>query len=366
MSFLMSLIPAAIVLGILITIHEYGHFLACRFTGVKVEKFSIGFGPEILHWQGKETCYTIALLPLGGFVKPAGESISEVEGEEPKEGDYLHASVWARILIVCAGVIMNYVLAFVLFTVIGLMGKPVPGTTIGGFVENYPAISSGLQENDRIVQIDNTEVQTWHELTTYLDQSSGKPVSLLIDREGALKNITVQPKVEKVFDVFGKEVMVTRLGIRPHPEAKIFEKYGFLEALKSAWETEVFLTVMTHKAIIYLMMGKMSMDSLSGPIGIVNMTGEAAQLGLPYLLNLMAVLSVSLAVINLFPIPALDGGHLFFLIIEVIRRKRVSLAVQEKATTVGFFALLGLMGFIIYSDLVKVNFFGKIASFFGG
>src|SRR5687768_17402687 len=115
MHFLMSIIPAALVLGVLIIIHEFGHFIACRLTGVKVEKFSIGFGPEVLHWQGKETRYSISLLPLGGFVKPAGESISEVENAEPKPGDYLAAPLLSRIFIVVAGVIMNYLLAFVIF-----------------------------------------------------------------------------------------------------------------------------------------------------------------------------------------------------------------------------------------------------------
>src|SRR3990167_8198153 len=137
MAFLNSLLPAAVVLGLLIIIHEFGHFLACRLTGVKVEKFSIGFGPEILHWQGRETRFSLSLLPLGGYVKPAGETVGELVDQEPKKGDYLAAPLLSRMVIVVAGVVMNYFLAFVLFSAIFFIGRPVPGTVVGCFIEGY-------------------------------------------------------------------------------------------------------------------------------------------------------------------------------------------------------------------------------------
>lgn len=365
MSFISSLLPALIVLGILIIIHEFGHFIACRLVGVKVEKFSIGFGPEIFHWQGKETRFVLSLLPLGGFVKPAGESVSDLgEDQPPQPGDYLAASVWARIVIVCAGVVMNYLLAFVLFIAIFMMGRPVTGTTIGDFVEGYPAEQSGLLIGDTIKQVNGQEVQTWNELTDALQAAPSATIELTVERENIVESLNVNARVENVNDVFGKEVSMKRLGIMPHPEANVFEQHSFLGAVGAAWKTEVYMTVMTHKAIFYLIAGKLSMQTISGPIGIVTMTGSAAKLGLPYVLQLMAVLSVSLAVINLLPIPALDGGHLLFLIIEAIRGKQVSLKVQENATRVGFALLLGLMVFIIYHDLVKVDFFQKIMGIF--
>jgi regulator of sigma E protease len=366
MHFLLSVIPAAIVLGILIIIHEFGHFLACRMTGVKVEKFSIGFGPEILAWQGKETRYTVSLLPLGGFVKPAGESVSEVEETGAKPGDYLAAPLGARIFIVIAGVLMNYILAFVLFTAIFMMGRPVPGTQIGGFVEGFPAAASGLQKGDRIVSLNEQPVATWKELTDAINAApSGAVLNLQVDREGQPAAVQVTPKEEEVKDLFGKAQTLKLLGIRPDPQGFKFEKYAFGPALKAAWDTEVFMTVTTHKAIFYLLMGKMSLKTISGPIGIITMTGDAAQMGLPYVLQLTASLSISLAVINLLPIPALDGGHLLFLLIEAIQRKRVSLQVQEKATQVGFFLLMTLMVFILYNDLANVDAFGKIKGIFG-
>lgn len=366
MNFLASILPAGVVLGILIIIHEFGHFIACRLTGVKVEKFSIGFGPEILHWQGKETRYAVSLFPLGGFVKPFGESVSEVdEAGGPKPGDYLAAPLWARMTIVVAGVFMNYLLAFLLFAVIFMMGRPIPGTTIGGFVDGYPAKTAGLQTGDRIAFINGQETRTWKQLMEVLEKSTEPVLALQVERQGTLMPVQVTPKVEDLKDVFGKPMRLKRMGITPDPKATEFEQFGFGRSLKESWSAVVFLTVNTHKAIFYMLMGKLSLKAISGPIGIVTMTGSAAQLGLPYVLQLTATLSVSLAVINLLPIPALDGGHFFFLLIEGIRRKRVSLMVQERAAQVGFFLMLALMGFIIYNDLVNVDAFGKLRSLLG-
>jgi regulator of sigma E protease len=368
MSFMISLLPTIIVLGVLIAIHEYGHFLACRSTGVNVEKFSIGFGPEILKWTGKSgTEYVIALFPLGGFVKPAGEQFSDVEGGEPKKGDYLAASLSARILIVCAGVIMNYLLAFVIFSGIFMIGRPVPGTTIGSFVEGYPAAQSELREGDRVLQVNSENVTTWKELTDIFKKSDLEKFELLVVRDGSEKpqTISIQPKVEIVKDVFGKEVNVRRIGIIPNPEANEFEKYSFGEAIVHSFKTVWTMSMMTHKAMFYLVTGRLSMDAISGPVGIIAMTGDAAKLGLPYLLQLMATLSVSLAVLNLLPVPALDGGHLLFLIIEGIRKKPVSFKLQERFTQLGFSLLLLLMVFLVYNDLDNLRLFDKVKGLFG-
>lgn len=365
MPFLHSLIPTVVVLGALIIIHEFGHYLACLMSRVKVEKFSIGFGPEIFKWNRGGTSYVVSLLPLGGFVKPAGESFGDLDEQGPKPGDYLAAPVFSRIFIVTAGVIMNYILAYVLFVAIFMMGRPVPGTTVGGFVKDYPAESSGLQKGDKITEVGGFAVSTWAEMTDALNKAESTPISLKVVRESVVLDFSVSPKIDEVTDPFGKRFEIKRLGITPHPEATIFEKYSFGQSIKAAGDTVWFLATSTYKAIGYLAIGKLSLKSMSGPLGIMNMAGDAAKLGLPYLLQLTATLSISLAVINLLPIPALDGGHLLFLLIELIRRKRVSLAFQEKATQVGFALLLALMAFIIYNDLVNLNVFDKVKSLFG-
>lgn len=365
MNFLFSLIPTVLVLGILILIHEFGHFIACRLARVKVEKFSIGFGPEIFHWQGRETRYVVSLFPLGGFVKPRGESMSEIQSPQgPQPGDYLAAPLGARIVIVTAGVFMNYVLAYVLFTAVFMTGRPVPGTVIGNFVEGYPAQQSGLRLQDRIAVVQGEEVRTWFDMLAALEKAPPGPLVLGIEREGEILDLTLTPKAEQMTDIFGKAHEVKRLGIQPHPKAVEFERYSFLEAAGRALETELHLTGMTYKAIFYLLLGKISLKAMSGPVGIIAMTGDAARMGLPYVLQLSATLSVSLAVFNLLPFPALDGGHLLFFLIEAVRRKRVSLEFQDRATQVGFVLLLALMGFIIYNDLVNLNVFDKVKNLF--
>lgn len=360
MHFLISLIPTLIVLGILIIIHEFGHFIACRLTGVRVEKFSIGFGPEILHWQGKQTRYAISLLPLGGFVKPAGESISEVESSGPKAGDYIAAPLLVRIFIVVAGVAMNYILAFIIFVFL-LLWLGAPGTKVGGMVEGYPAATSGLQVHDRIVSVNGQGVETWMDLLKELQKYDG-PISLEVERGHKIFPISIVPVQVEGMDPVGKTFKTKRIGIQPEPNVLI--KVGPGRALREAFHTEVYLAVKTHEAIFQLIAGKLSIKAISGPIGIVSMTGTAVQLGLPYLLQLTATLSVSLAVINLFPIPALDGGHLLFLLIEATRRKRVSLRFQERATQIGFVLLLMFMTFVIYNDLVNIDAFDKLRGMF--
>ncbi len=372
MQFLSSIIPSLLVLGILIIIHEFGHFIACRLTGVKVEKFSIGFGPEIFHWQTKNTRYVVSLLPLGGFVKPAGESVSETESGVPQPGDYLAASVFSRILIVIAGVVMNYFLAFVLFAFIFMSGRPVPGTTVGTLVDGYPAKEAGLKVGDEIIQVGNTKVERWTDLISAIEAAPEGSVALQVltpSADGSASQsstIYLAPKVEEVKDIFGKPARLKRIGITPSPKSNIIEKYSFIDSVKHAGLSVVNLTYLTHKAIFYLIMGKLSMKTISGPIGIISMTGSAVHLGLPYLLQLTANLSISLAVINLFPIPGLDGGHLFFLLIEAVTRKKVSLQFQEKATQIGFVFLLTFMGFAIFNDLNNLNLFAKLKALIPG
>lgn len=360
LSVLFNIFPALVVFGILIIVHEWGHFIACRLTGVKVEKFSIGFGPEIFHWQSKETRFAVSIFPLGGFIKPAGEAISEVGPEGLKDGDFLKASVWSRIFVVIAGVVMNFILAFVLFTSIFMVGRPMPGTVIGGFVKGYPAEASGLQVNDKIVRINGVSVSNWKEILETLDKNTSEKVSLAIQREGQEHIIDILPQVEETKDIFGKAVTMKRIGITPDPDIVSKEQYPFLKAMEKAGETVVFQTALTYKAIYYICTRRLSPKNLIGPLGIIQLSGQAAKAGIVTLLQLMAILSVSLAAINLFPFPALDGGHLIFLLIEVVIRRPVPHKVQEWASNIGFFLLMGLMVLVFYNDFVNLQILDKI------
>lgn len=366
MQSLFSLLPALIVFGVLVIVHEWGHFIACRLSKIRVEKFSIGFGPELFHWQSKETRFSIALFPLGGFVSPAGEEASKVGPEGPKPGDFLAAPIGARIFVIISGVVMNYLLAFVIFWTVFMMGRPLPGTVVGGFVKGYPAEASLLKVNDQILKVNNVPVNNWAEILRELDQTPGEMVKLDVSRPAAPGSIAeeimvmIRPKTETVKDIFGKPATMKRVGILPDQKVFVVERHDPFLALKKAWDLEVFHTVMTHKALFYLITGQISPKHLMGPLGIIQLSGQAAQAGLVTLLQLLAVLSVSLAVINLLPFPALDGGHLIFLLCELVTRRRLSPVIQEKITTGGFVLLMVLMVFVLYNDVVNMQMISKI------
>lgn len=369
MNSLISILPALIVFGILIIVHEFGHFIACRFSKVRVEKFSIGFGPELIHWQSGETRFSISLLPLGGFVSPAGEEASKVGPEGPKPGDFLAASVWARMFIIVSGVAMNYLLAFVVFWAVFMIGRPMPGTVVGSFVKGYPAEASLLKVKDKILKVDNKAVGNWKDILDRFDEAPGAMIKLDVERpiENAQPEfliIQVKPKVEEAKDLFGKKIQMRRVGIKPDPATYVSERYGPLTSLRKAWDLEVFHTVLTHKALFYLITGQISSKNLMGPLGIIQISGQAAKAGIAALLQLLAILSVSLAVINLFPLPALDGGHLVFLLIELVTRKRISPIWQERITTGGFFLLMALMVFVLYNDVVNLSILDKLKNLF--
>ena len=360
-----SLLPALIVFGALVIVHEWGHFIACRLRKIRVEKFSIGFGPELFHWQSKETRFSVALLPLGGFVSPAGEEASKVGPEGPKPGDFLAASVGSRAFVVISGVVMNYALAFVIFWFVFMLGRPLPGTVVGGFVKGYPAEASLLKVSDKILKVNNVPVANWKMLLEELDKTSGDGVKFDVERplaNGTAESlvIMVKPKVDTTKDIFGKPATLRRVGILPDPKVFITEKYGLFPALQKAWELEVYHTVLTHKAFFYLITGQISPKNLMGPLGIIQLSGQAAQAGIATLLQLLAILSVSLAVINLLPFPALDGGHLIFLLCEAVTRRRLSPVLQERITTGGFVLLMVLMVFVLYNDLVNMQIIVKI------
>lgn len=353
-------LSTAVILGILIFVHELGHFLACRISGVGVEKFSIGFGPEILAWQGRETRYSISWIPFGGFVKPQGESFDVVVKRGRLDArDYLAASIPKRLLILVAGVAMNYLLAYVLFVWMMTMGHPVLSTTLGALKQGYPAEISGLHIGDQVTALNGLPVSDWQDLTMKIMQTNGEELQFTVRRDGVEEIIRVMPKLEDGQDLFGQSKKVPKIGILPSDQYSI-ERFEFEVALQKAWEIEWRLTALTHEALWRLVTGQLSLKTVSGPIGIMALAGSAAKVGLPALLQLMAVLSVSLAVINLLPIPALDGGHVFFLLAEFIFRKPVSPAVQDRVTQFGFYFLMALMVLVVYNDLVNVGVFEKI------
>ncbi len=422
-----------IVLGILIFIHELGHFLVAKYSGVGVERFSLGFGPRLFGIKVGETDYCISLIPFGGYVKMVGEAPDEEVSEEERAKSFTHKPLRVRTSIVASGPLMNIVLALVLFPVLFMMGIKVPAyvdraPVVGYVAEEEPAHRAGIRAGDRIVAVDGKPISTWEELmksialnpekkvtllvkrngkefTTEITPSAskegigvgglyppmppviggvtpgfpadkaglkegdiivavdGKPIShwielqkfikkspqertLLVERAGERFTVKIAPRYNEELDVY--LIGVTRL------EEFVTKSYGFVESVKmgltKAWE----LTVLLFVIIKGLITGVYSIKTLGGPIMIAQVAGKAAESGLVDLISIIAFLSLQLGIINLLPIPVLDGGHLFFFAIEWIRGKPLSEHFLSIANQIGMALLLALMVFVTWNDLMRI------------
>ncbi|MGE4357446.1 MAG: RIP metalloprotease RseP [Candidatus Omnitrophota bacterium] len=334
----MSGLAFLFVLSVLILVHEFGHFITARKLGVKVERFSLGFGPVIFSFKGKETEYCICLIPVGGYVKMAGETPGETLLGEKWE--YRSQPIRNRFLIVLAGPLLNYLLGFFVFWLVFATGYPTVTPRVGELVKDYPAEKAGIREKDLIIKIDQQTVKSWEELTEIIHNTKKESLLLTLEREGKVMSVRVTPRREVFTDILGRKKEIALIGIKPAEEF-IKIRYPFLESGLLAGKKVFFLTRLTFLALSRLVVGRLALkESVSGPLGIFYITKWAAELGLSTLFNLLALLSVSLALFNLLPIPVLDGGHLFFLIIEKLRGKAMSVKMQETITRVGMALLL--------------------------
>jgi len=349
---LLSLIAFVFVLGVLVLAHEYGHFLFAKLFGVRVEVFSIGFGRTLASFKRGDTEYRIGAVPLGGYVKMSGENPEQ--GRAAETGDFLSKPVYQRAAIILAGPVFNYGLAIILFSLVFFLGFAALTATVGSVSDEFPAKAAGVQPGDRVLAINGQAVSLWDELSSVIhQQTSGQPVDLLIDRHGERLTIAVTPRVVDDRNLFGEPVKVGLIGITPGQDITRV-RYGPGESMRRGVAKVVEITGVTLKAFGRMFTGRMSLkESLHGPIGIFKYTGEAARLGFTALLQMMALLSVSLAIINLFPIPVLDGGHLLFLAVEKARGRPLSVRSQEIATRIGFSLLILVMVFTMYNDIIR-------------
>ena len=355
---MLSLISFIIVLSILVIVHEFGHFIVAKKMGVAVEKFSIGFGPEIAGVTKAGTRYSISLIPLGGYVKLSGET--GAEGVKGEKWEYLSRTVGERVKIIFAGPLLNYILAFLIFSFVFMVGNPTLTAKIGKVMPGYPAEAAGLKAGDKIISINNKDVIYWEDVTNIVRPGKNQEMRLLVNRDGGQVSILVMPKYQEMSTMFGSKKSVSIIGIAPSDEV-VYVKYGFMKSLYLGVEKLWTLTYITCRALWASITGAVPIkESMTGPIGIFYITGQAAKLGFIYLLQLMGVLSASLAIFNLLPIPVLDGGHILFLMIEKIRRKPVSFKMQENVTQIGMSLLIVLMLFVFYNDFIRFGIFEKI------
>ncbi len=445
------LVSGIIMLGVLIFVHEFGHFCVAKLSGVKVLKFSLGFGPRIFSVTRGETEYQISMIPLGGYVQMLGEGQGDAEEIPPEdeERSFARKSLGRRTAIVAAGPLMNLVLPFVILPVTYLIGINLPAfldqPPCAGYVyEQSPASRAGLMRGDCILTVNGKPVATWSDTNQALLSSVGRQVELVVEREGErrvvlldaavgqvedlqLRNLGVFPvrpavvgrvmpglpaekaglktgdrivaiggePVSSWYDLTGlvqrtggqaTEVVIERsgrlltltlapekqpeqerylIGIEPDVPT-VFKRYGLLEAVGAGGRQAVDIIELTLVFIQKLFSGEVSSKNIGGPIMVFQMAGQAAQTGVATVLTMLAFLSIQLGILNLLPIPILDGGHLFFYAFEFVFRKPLSMRAREMAQQVGLILLIMLMVLAFYNDITRMKWFEQLFGLVGG
>ncbi len=348
----MGILISLLVLSFLIFFHELGHYLAARFFGVHVERFSIGFGPVIAKRVYKETEWAISAIPLGGYVKMKGQDDTDSKAFDPSEDSYNAKKPWQRIVILLAGPFANFFLAFLLYMAIALMGSNTLAPVVGEISKNSPAMEAGLKPGDKIVSINGKPVNKWEDLSKIISNSQGA-LRLNIEREGKILSVSVVPKILETKNIFNETVRKKMIGIAPRGDL-IKVSYSFAEAVAVAFEKTVAASKMILIGIEKLIEGVVPLKEVGGVISIMDVTAKASQMGIVALFSLTALISVNLGVLNLLPIPALDGGHIVFNLYEWITKKAPSEEVLYRLTLAGWAVLIMLMGLGIYNDINRL------------
>lgn len=369
---------------VMISLHEFGHFISGRLLKFKILEYSIGFGPAILKSKKTKTQYSLRIIPFGGYCKFEGE-----DGESEDKDAFYKQPVWKRIIVVAAGGICNVVLGFILFLIIIPFTSPIATNYVDEVVPGSYVAEAGLQPGDKIVKINDKKVNFYSDISLYTQQFTEKTqVDMVIKRDGEKKSLTFQPtkstvlyeydtdgitvtetindkKGESIFysykedaqkdeSLIGKSQTVNRLiiGFRPRQEdVNIFNIWG------EAWNETKFVVKLVYNSVWQMITGKIGVEQMSGPVGVVSEINTAVNSGgysWLYVLNLTALLTINLGIFNLLPIPALDGGRLLFMIIELVTRKRIPPEKEGLIHSIGFLLIFALIIFISYKDILKL------------
>ena len=342
---LTSIIAVLFTFGLVIFLHEFGHFLVCKLSGIKVEAFSFGFGPELLGRTKGDTRYSLRAIPLGGYVKPAGESIDEISGA-PDE--YFSKPWYVRLAVVLSGPTMNYLLAFTLFSGVILgVGEPVVSSdpVIGETTVGYPAEAAGLKSGDRVVKVDGTAVASWEVMAKTIHGSLGREISIVYNRAGAEAEVKLTPRAAPDSAVRGVIGVTPGVSYKSVPVLK-----GLAMGLHQCWYWTAF-TVKTLASNV----SKREKPDLAGPIGIVNIVSKAAHTGLADLVFLIGLISVAVGFFNLLPVPLLDGGWAMIFLFEGIFKRRITPTVMKYVNAAGIAFLLSILLFATYSDIMRLK-----------
>jgi regulator of sigma E protease len=344
------MISAIIVLSFLIFFHELGHFLMARLVGVKVEVFSIGFGKKLICKKIGDTNWCISAIPLGGYVQMKGQDDTNPALKNYDPDSYNSKTPWQRILILLGGPGFNFLLAFLIYLFVALTGWPKLASVVGNVMKDTPAYHK-LQKGDVIIKVNEVKIKSWDEIPKIIQNTD--VVKLEIKRNGKIIMLTLKPEIVTKKNIFNESIKKKIIGIVPSGEI-IKIKYSVFESLIVAWDKFINDATLIFKGIEKLITGAIGLNTLSGPIGIVDVTAKVANMGIIPLLFLTALLSVNLGVLNLLPIPALDGGHIVFNLYEAIFKKEISEEIMIKLTIGGWVILGCLMLIGIYNDLVRI------------
>jgi regulator of sigma E protease len=361
------IVPFLFVLTVVVFFHELGHFMIARWAGVKVLTFSLGFGPELAGFNDRHgTRWRISAVPLGGYVKffgddseastPDLETLGNMTAEE-QAGSFHHKRVGPRAAIVVAGPIANFLLAIVIFAGMSLyFGKPSSIPRVDVVQADSVAASSGFQVGDVVVSIDGTAIESFADMQRIVSTNAGSKLTFRVKRDGALITLSATPALKEVKDIFGNSHKIGVLGIQynAQPSDAKTKPVGYLESLKIGVEQVWFIVDGTFKFVGSLFVGAGSTGDLGGPLRIAQLSGQAASLGFQFLLQLCAALSVSIGLLNLFPVPLLDGGHLLFYSVEALRGRPLSPRAQEMGSRIGLGLVLMLMVFVTYNDILHL------------
>lgn len=361
-------LPFLFVLTVVVFFHELGHFLVARWCGVRVQAFSVGFGPELFGRTDRHgTRWKLSVIPLGGYVKFAGdeneasvpdrEALGRMSADE-RAGAFQTKPVSRRAAIVAAGPIANFLLAIAIFALLfGLFGRPEISPRVDAVQPDSAAQEAGLAEGDLVLAIDGQPIQTFAEMQRIVSVSAGEQLTMLVDRGGQQVTVEVTPQRREITDRFGNVQSIGLLGVSrsASQEDVVVRRFGPVEAVVEGSRETWFVVTRTAGYLAGIVTGRESADQLGGPIRVAQISGQVATLGFAALLNLTAVLSVSIGLLNLLPIPMLDGGHLLFYAAEALRGKPLSERAQEYGFRIGIAIVLFLMVFATWNDVLHLS-----------
>jgi len=352
------------VLTLVVFFHELGHFMVARWMGVRVDVFSVGFGPELFGFTDRRgTRWKVSALPLGGYVKMFGEGevVVNDRGEArpltllERQVSFYHKPVWRRAAVVAAGPIANYVLAVVIFAVLfATYGQPFSSNLVGEVMPESAAAAAGIEPGDRIIALNGKPITRFEQIVDTIAVGLDEPLLVVLERNGSRITLEAQPRVIQMVDNFGNVQRIGQLGIKSTGTGEIV-RYGPIESVGVAVLETFRISGTILKSIGQMIAGTRSSDELGGVIRIAKMSGDIATTGLVAIINFAALMSVNLGLLNLFPVPMLDGGHLAFYAAEAARGRRLSRRAEEWGLRIGLAMVLTLFVFATWNDLVSLR-----------